>query len=150
MVSFYTKVASVAVLGLALAGGTLTDHLPRRAVAADTGRDVAARCAHRAQARLYFGLHGPAGEVSTADWEWFLAGVITPRFPSGLTILEARGQWRGGSHGVEREPTRIVEIVHDASPQATEAIDHIVAIYKTRYGQEAVMVAHSKLDVCFQ
>jgi Protein of unknown function (DUF3574) len=45
--------------------------------------------------RLYFGLSIPGGgTVSDADWRDFLAHEVTPRFPDGLTVNEARGQWR--------------------------------------------------------
>src|SRR5439155_8076301 len=41
---------------------------------------------------LYFGRNRPTGgEVADADWEAFLGAVVTPRFPDGLTIVEAHG-----------------------------------------------------------
>src|SRR5260370_42514234 len=43
--------------------------------------------------------------VDAAAWSRFLAREITPRFPDGLTVLDAAGQWRdpgGGRRG--REP----------------------------------------------
>ena len=46
---------------------------------------------------LYFGRNRPAGgEVADADWEAFLGAVVTPRFPDGLTIVEAHGQKKVG------------------------------------------------------
>ena len=52
-------------------------------------------CAERVQARLFFGLHRPAGTVSEPEWETFLADVVTARFPDGLTVFRSHGQWRG-------------------------------------------------------
>ena len=43
-----------------------------------------------------------AAEVDTPSWARFVAGAVTPRFPDGLTILDARGQWRGPG-GILRE-----------------------------------------------
>ena len=41
------------------------------------------------------GRGGDAGEVvDDAAWASFLADTATPRFPNGLTVLDARGQWR--------------------------------------------------------
>src|SRR5258707_4700217 len=37
--------------------------------------------------------------VSGAAWSRFLAREITPRFPDGLTVLDAAGQWRGPGRG---------------------------------------------------
>src|SRR5688572_29637012 len=65
-------------------------------------------CAERALARLFFGLRGSAGLVSNADWDLFLTTVITPRFPNGLTVLEASGQWRDSVNGTRQEPSRVV------------------------------------------
>ena len=37
------------------------------------------------------------GEVSEEEWLAFLADTVTPRFPDGLTVLDAAGQWRDGT-----------------------------------------------------
>src|SRR5580692_12455014 len=48
--------------------------------------------------RLYFGL-GPADDatkgVSEARWREFLDKEVTPRFPSGLSVVDVYGQWQG-------------------------------------------------------
>ncbi len=39
---------------------------------------------------LYFGRGKPSGgEVSDAEWATFLSGTVTPRFPDGLTVIDA-------------------------------------------------------------
>src|SRR5207253_3721246 len=58
---------------------------------------------------LYFGLSRTAGaEISDAEFAAFLAQVVTPRFPEGLSVLEARGQWRDSAGRTVREPARVV------------------------------------------
>ncbi|HEX5574346.1 MAG TPA: DUF3574 domain-containing protein, partial [Gemmatimonadales bacterium] len=45
---------------------------------------------------LYFGRNRPGGgTVSDAEWKAFLVEVVTPRFPLGLTVQKATGQWKG-------------------------------------------------------
>ncbi len=64
-------------------------------------------------AELLFGrdVGGRLG-VSEAAWGRFLAREITPRFPDGLTVMDAAGQWRDPTTGaIEREPSKRVEIV---------------------------------------
>lgn len=117
-------------------------------VADATRTHAAARCPDRSQARLYFGLGGRTGPISEAGWNMFLSDTITPRFPDGLTVLEAKGQWRGADHIVSREDARVVEIMHEPSPAADAAIDAIAEAYKAQYGQEAVMVVHGHAPVC--
>jgi hypothetical protein len=41
-------------------------------------------------AELLFG----RGNVSDRNWDRFLADEVTPRFPDGLTVFDAKGQWR--------------------------------------------------------
>jgi hypothetical protein len=62
---------------------------------------------------LYFGRNRPSGGVvSDAEWQGFLDQVVTPRFPAGLTVVDATGQWRGKSGRVEREQAEILTIFH--------------------------------------
>ena len=44
--------------------------------------------------RLYFGQSMNGRPIATAAWRDFVARVVTPRFPDGFTIYDARGQWR--------------------------------------------------------
>jgi hypothetical protein len=106
-------------------------------------------CADRVQARLFFGLHRPAGIVSESEWETFLADDVTRRFPDGLTVFRSHGQWRGAGGRLEREPSRVVEIIHDDSADARDRIRQIVNIYKTRHRQESVLVTRVHAEVCF-
>ncbi len=105
-------------------------------------------CAERVQSRLFFGLNRPSGPVSAAEWERFDADVVTPRFPDGLTILQATGQWRSDDR-LEREASRVIEVVSDDSAKARRLIEEIVGSFKTRYQQQSVMVSRQRLEVCF-
>jgi hypothetical protein len=68
-------------------------------------------CAERLQIRLFFGLRTSAGTVSDDEWGRFLADVVTPRFPRGLTVGRADGQWRApGDAHVTQEPSLLVAI----------------------------------------
>ena len=46
---------------------------------------------------LYFGLNRKAGNISESQWKSFLRDEVTPRFPQGLTVWQAGGQWSGGA-----------------------------------------------------
>ena len=95
---------------------------------------------------LYFGTQNPEGGVVTdAEWQQFLADEITSRFPSGLTTWEASGQWRDAHNVIERERTHIVQIVHPSNAETEGRIAAIIAAYKKRFAQEAVL--HVRSDV---
>ncbi|HXG58449.1 MAG TPA: DUF3574 domain-containing protein [Thermoanaerobaculia bacterium] len=88
---------------------------------------------------LYFGMNEPAGGVVTDDeWAAFVAEVITPRF-DGFTEWRAEGRWKG-----EKEGTRIVQIVHPPRPSHDRAIHEIIAAYKQRFRQEAVLLVRTR------
>jgi len=54
--------------------------------------------------------------------------------------LESRGQWRGVAGRPKREPSFVLEVVHPAGSAETDsAILAIIAEYKRRFGQEAVL-----------
>lgn len=108
----------------------------------------AARCGEQRVDRLLFGLNSPDGPISDEEWQRFLSDTVTPRFPDGLTIYQTRGQWRGESGTIEREESRVVEIAHPDDDAGRQRIAEIVATYKTRYKQEAVLVVSTRAMIC--
>jgi hypothetical protein len=88
---------------------------------------------------LYFGLARGAGTISEDEWAAFLRDEITPRFPDGLTVSEAAGQWRGSDGVIVREPTKVVLLVHPRVGPAQAAVQAIIGRYKQRFEQEAVL-----------
>jgi hypothetical protein len=99
---------------------------------------------------LYFGLSRPGGgEVTQDEWDVFLGREITPRFPNGLTALDAHGQWRNESGAVIREKTKLQILLYESSPDRERALDEIVRIYKERFQQESVLRVRQRADVSF-
>jgi hypothetical protein len=89
---------------------------------------------------LYFGRNRPDGAtVSDAEWKSFLAQVVTPRFPHGLTVLNATGQWKGTSGEVEEERSEVVTIFHPDDETGRRSVREIALEYKRRFRQEAVL-----------
>lgn len=90
--------------------------------------------------RLFFGRNIPGGgTVSDSAFAAFVDEVVTPRFPAGLSIFRADGQWRGESGRVEREQSVVVEVVHPTGPAAEADLREIADEYKRRFRQEAVL-----------
>jgi len=87
--------------------------------------------------------------VSDEDWRRFLAEVVTPRFPDGLTVLRGEGQWLGANGAVVSEASFVVEVNHPPSAQVDAALDEIAAEYKRRFRQEAVMRVRTRAEVEF-
>ena len=67
--------------------------------------------------RLFFGRsRGNVEAASDAAWQAFLANEVTPRFPDGLTVLHARGQWRNAMGPVVRERSKVMLTVARPGP----------------------------------
>jgi hypothetical protein len=98
--------------------------------------------------QLLFGRHlKSGGEISDADWQDFLAHEITPRFPDGLTVFDAHGQWRDVTTGKPiAETTEVVEIVTAPDGAGWRMIDEIRTRYRARFAQDSVGVVAS--DSC--
>jgi hypothetical protein len=100
--------------------------------------------------RLFFGRSIPGGgTVSEEAWSAFLAEVVTLRFPDGLTVWRAEGQWRNAQGSIDRESTFVVEVFHPADGAADAALREIAAEYKRRFRQESVLMVRLSAEVDF-
>ncbi len=91
------------------------------------------------EVNLYFGRDKPSGgEVSDAEWASFLADTVTPRFPAGLTVIDARGQHRDPAGVIGSERTKLVVVVVFDAPAHRSKVASIVDTYAKRFGQHEV------------
>lgn len=91
--------------------------------------------------RIYFGTLIPPQNKRITDsvWDDFLARTVTPRFPAGYTIYDAKGRWRDTQTKViGREPTRIVEVDAPDSGELRAKVEEIRKTFQTRFHQQAV------------
>ena len=130
---FLTAALSGTMLVLA-AGGPLQAQTP------------AAACRGKQQPRLIAELmfgRNIGGHVGVSDSAWmrFLAREVTPRFPDGLTVSDAVGQWRDPSRArIVREPSKRMEIVLPGKDDDQNRLAAIVNAYKSRFRQQSVLV----------
>ena len=128
--------ALVFALGLAAGGGLTTVIAQRR-----TPPVVECGAATAAQVRttLYFGSARPKGSVSELDWQIFLRDEVTSRFPDGLTVWDAQGQWRAPQGSVEHERTKVLLLVHPDTPAARESVLALIERYRKAFEQQSVL-----------
>jgi hypothetical protein len=103
--------------------------------------------------KLYFGL-GPADHpeqgVSEAAWREFLDKEVTPRFPSGLSVLDVYGQWQSkGSSTPERLRSKLLVIDYADSEENRAKIAAIRAAWKQRTGDQSVLMVTEPAEVSF-
>jgi hypothetical protein len=103
-----------------------------------------------ARSEVFFGLSRPNGPaITTTEWQAFVNEVVTPKFPSGLTIVDTVGQWQNATGKIDREPTKMLVLFHPATPDVDARIDEIRKLYCQRFDQEAVMKVTSYAQVAF-
>jgi hypothetical protein len=103
------------------------------------------------QESLFFGRDIPGGgEVSDADFQSFLNNVITPRFPDGLTVFDANGQYLDNSGTIIQEKSKYVTIFVEDTPQNKAFINDIGQTYVQQFNQESVLrVSDPEVNVSF-
>jgi hypothetical protein len=103
------------------------------------------------EVELFFGRDIPGGgRVSDADWADFTATVITPAFPDGFSVSDAKGQWRdSGSGKIVREPSEIVTVVAPQSPVLASRISKIAESYRLRFHQQSVGIVTRPVCAAF-
>jgi hypothetical protein len=109
--------------------------------------------AHWARTELYFGL-GPAdvsdGGVAEIRWRAFLDREVTPRFPDGLTVFEAYGQWRSRAEkAVGRLHSKVLVILHEDTPANRAALDAIRIAWKAATHDQSVLLVTQPAQVSF-
>lgn len=80
--------------------------------------------------------------VSDKDFTAFINDEITPRFPDGITVVDARGQWRDAKRNViVREPSKLVKLLFAEDAQKRADVAALVDSYKRKFSQESVLVS---------
>ncbi len=126
------------------------------ATATGAGAQTATPPCHGAQqpkmvAELMFGRDiGDGGGVSESEWQLFVTRELVSRFPDGLTIIDAVGQWRDRDSGrIVREPSKHVEIVMPGNKDDDARLDAVVDAYKRAFRQHSVGVIVRPACVAF-
>ena len=103
-----------------------------------------------AEYRMFFGRGKPGGgTVSDGEWRDFLAAEVTPRFPEGLTVVDARGQWRDSKGAVGREGAKLLIVLAEPGPDAVRRTEEIAEAYKRAFDQQSVLRAVETVCAAF-
>lgn len=96
------------------------------------------------EAELFFGRDiADKPGVSAEDWQRYLDEEVTPRFPNGLTVEDAAGQWKGAD-GMVREASKHLIVILSGAPDEADKLTAIREAYKRRFRQESVLLLETK------
>ncbi len=93
-------------------------------------------------AEAYFGRNVKSrAPVTDTEWARFMAEVVTPAFPDGLTVLDGAGQWRNAAGQISREDSKVLLLVLPGQDQATASarLAPVTAVWKARFAQDSVL-----------
>jgi len=125
---------SVLVFGIVVGGVTVHIATAQAVVVQSCGSAVPQH-----KTTLYFGSARPKGSVSELEWQIFLRDEVTPRFPNGMTVWDAEGQWRGPRGEIGHERTKVLLLVHPDTEAARKAIRAVIDRYRKAFDQESVL-----------
>ena len=136
--------ARMAVVGTVLfAAGVIAGGRWQAPAGAQGGVGGAMECgtasASQVRTTLYFGLARPTGAVSELEWQIFLRDEVTIRFPDGLTVWEAQGQWRTPAGRIDHEQSKVLLLVHPDTTVARESVQGVIEAYRKAFEQESVL-----------
>ena len=109
--------------------------------------DCGATSASQLRTTLYFGRTRPRGSVSELEWQMFLRDEVTQRFPEGLTVWEAEGQWRTGAGTIDHEQSKVLLLVHPDSPAARQSVQAVIEAYRKNFEQQSVLWESARVCV---
>ena len=111
------------------------------------------RCApgedHAVNDVMIFGTAKPVGTVTPGEWTEFLQTSVTPRFPQGLTVWQASGQWQGADNTIVHEASFVLSLVHPDNEPGEAGVRAIANEYKSRFSQESVLRVKNHACVSF-
>ena len=96
---------------------------------------------------LYFGLARPKGAVSELEWQLFLRDEVTARFPDGLTVWEADGQWRTPAGTIDHEQSKVLLLVHPDTAAARQSVQTVIDRYRRAFDQQSVLWESARVCV---
>ena len=116
----------------------------------NAGRQMRFEASPFIRTELYFGRNKPDGkEVSRKEFDEFLSGFVTERFPDGLTVLKGKGQFLNSKGDVERERSVVLILLYPTSARNEKhiKIEEIRDEYKRRFMQQSVLRVDDPLPV---
>ena len=95
-----------------------------------------------ARTELFFGTAKADGTVVTdLEFNLFIDDTVTPRFPDGLTLLKADGQFQDASGTIVKEASFVLILLYPVEDflVSSRKINVIREIYKEAFQQQSVL-----------
>lgn len=102
------------------------------------------------ETQLFFGLGPLRSYKNERTWATFLDHEVTPRFPSGLSVVDLYGQWQGKNEPrPSRINTRLLILIYPDTPENATGVDALRSAWKQKTGDQSVLKVTRSVDVSF-
>ena len=109
--------------------------------------DCGAASAPQVRTTIYLGLARPKGSVTELEWQIFLRDEVTMRFPDGLTVWEAEGQWRTPAGSIDHEQSKVLLLVHPDTAAARQSVLAVIEAYRKTFEQQSMLWESARVCV---
>ena len=79
----------------------------------------------------------------------FLRDEVTARFPDGLTVWDAQGQWKAANGKIEQGGSKVLLVVHPDTASARASVQEVIERYRKLFEQESVMRETASVCISF-
>ena len=99
---------------------------------------------------LYFGLSRSSGpDVTDVEFQRFIDTKVTPRFPDGLTLINAKGQFKDSTGTIIQEGSKLLILLYPFDKESNQAVEQIRTDYKQDFQQESALRVDEQSCVSF-
>jgi hypothetical protein len=101
--------------------------------------------------QLFFGRDIPGrGPLTDAEWDDFVAHVVSAQFPDGFTVLDGSGQWLDQATGrVIHEQSKVLLLIADPDSDLKTRIGTVTSAYRQQFHQNSVGVLTNEACAAF-
>jgi hypothetical protein len=92
---------------------------------------------------------GQPGGVPDTEWQRFVDGEVTSRFPDGFSVSDVYGQWKNPMGRIEAERSKdLIVLVPDVRSYAAR-INSLRTAYRARFQQQSVLLVETPVCAGF-
>lgn len=103
-----------------------------------------------AKTELLFGMSKPNNTVITeSEFQHFVDQEVTPRFPDGLTVLSAIGQFKTTNQDIIKEKSKLLLLLYPFNRDSDRKIEQIRQAYQKIFQQQSVLRLDARSCVSF-
>lgn len=87
--------------------------------------------------------------ITEVEFQHFVDQEVTPRFPDGLTILSAIGQFKTANQAIIKEKSKLLLLLYPFNLDSDRKIEQIRQTYQKTFQQQSVLRLDARSCISF-